>query len=186
MVEAEEKQHRMSAVERRAEILEAAVTEFAIKGLHGTSTETIARRAGVSQPYLFRLFRTKKQLFIAAVERGFDRIVQVFGEAVASAEPDSISRMVAMGEAYRNLLSKREDLLLQMQSYAACADPEVQEVVRRRYGELYGYVESILDVDEAKVREFFAHGMLLNVAAAMDLPQLGQKEGWARRCLAPD
>ena len=58
---------RSTAQERRAELLAAALSEFAIGGLHGTSTEAIAKRAGISHAYLFRLFGTKKQLFIAIV-----------------------------------------------------------------------------------------------------------------------
>src|SRR6266700_3589556 len=73
---------RMSAGERRETVLEAAVAEFALRGLAGTSTEDVARRAGISQPYLFRLFPTKKALFLALVERvsglPFDRIVKFF------------------------------------------------------------------------------------------------------------
>jgi len=179
----DEVRHRMSAGERREEILEAAVAEFAVAGLHGTSTEVIARRAGVSQPYLFRLFGTKKDLFIAAVERNFDRVQRMFGEAVASAPPTWQDRMAAVGSGYFELLTKRENLLMQMQAYAACSDPDVQAVVRRRYGELYKYVEAVLDVHEQAIREFFAFGMLMNVAAAMDLPGLVEKEGWAERCL---
>jgi len=182
MVEPEAR-HRMSAVERREEILEAAVAEFAVKGLHGTSTESIASRAGVSQPYLFRLFGTKKGLFLAAVERGFDRIQSLFGEAVAASPDDWMARMSAIGDAYWGLLERREDLLMQLQSYAACSDPEVAAVVRRRYGALYEYAEAVLDAPEDKIRDFFAHGMLLNIAAAMDLPQLAKKEGWAQRCI---
>src|SRR5919205_743384 len=94
------KHTRMSAAERRGEILEAAVAEFAHRGLHGTSTETIAARAGVSQPYLFRLFGTKKDLFLAAVGRGFDQIQSTLETAVASHPPDP---MKAMGEAYGRL-----------------------------------------------------------------------------------
>jgi AcrR family transcriptional regulator len=178
--------HRMSAGERKDEVLEAAVAEFSRKGLHGTSTEAIARRAGVSQPYLFRLFGTKKDLFIAAVERGFDRIQLMFGEAVAEAGPKWHERMQAMGDRYFALLENRENLLMQMQAYAACSDPDVQAVVRRRYGELYKYVEAVLDIDEDQVREFFAYGMLMNVAAAMDLPSLTKKESWAERCIGPE
>ena len=72
---------RLTAGERRADVIEAAVKAFASGGLAGTSTEDIARLAGVSQPYLFRLFGTKRDLFIAAVERAFDRIELGFEEA---------------------------------------------------------------------------------------------------------
>src|SRR5512144_1292161 len=75
--------HRLSADERRADVVEAAVKAFASAGLHGTSTEDVARLAGVSQPYLFRLFGTKKDLFIAAIERMFERIAWVFEDAAS-------------------------------------------------------------------------------------------------------
>ncbi len=171
---------RMSAEERREEILNAAVSEFALKGLHGTSTETIAQRVGISQPYLFRLYRTKKELFLAAVERGFDRVAEMFQVA---AESNPKAPLVAMALAYKELLSQREELLLQMQSYVACVDPEIQVVVRRRFAELYRFVEEVSGADDELVRQFFAHGMLLNVAAAIDLPALLATEGWAERCL---
>jgi AcrR family transcriptional regulator len=170
----------MSADERREEILNAAVSEFALKGLHGTSTDTIAQRVGISQPYLFRLYRTKKDLFLAAVERSFDRVTDLF-RLTAESNPDA--PLPAMGLAYKNLISHREELLLQMQSYVACVDPEIQAVVRRRFAELYRFVEDVSGADEEVVRIFFAQGMLFNVAAAIDLPALIATEGWAGRCL---
>lgn len=171
---------RMSAGERREEILDAAVSEFALTGLHGTSTEVIAARAGISQPYLFRLFGTKKGLFLAAVNRGFDRVEAAFQRVMSNAPEDVLA---AMGEEYRALLSHREELLLQMQGYAACGDLEVEEVVRRRFAGLYRYVESVANASELEIRTFFAYGMLLNVAAAMDLSSILESEDWAKRCL---
>lgn len=168
----------MSAAESREEILEAAVAEFAVKGLHGTSTERIAERVGVSQPYLFRLFGTKKDLFLAAVERGFDRVEAAFRRA-AETHPENVLK--AMGEAYGILLVHREELLLQMQGYAACADPQVQEVVQRRFAELYRLVEQLSGADEEQLRTFFAHGMLWNVAASIGLSSLLGEE-WAQKC----
>jgi AcrR family transcriptional regulator len=170
---------RMSAEERREEILEAAMIEFARKGLHGTSTETIAERVGISQPYLFRLFGTKKGLFLAAVERGFDRVQVAFARAVED-HPDN--PLKAMGETYFALLPEKDELLLQMQSYAASSDPEVRVVVARRFGELYRFVEQISGASEQDVREFFAHGMLLNVAAALDMQSM-LDQAWVKHCL---
>jgi AcrR family transcriptional regulator len=171
---------RISAEQRREEILNAAVSEFALKGLHGTSTESIAQRVGVSQPYLFRLYGTKKDLFLAAVQRGLDRIEETFRRA-ARANPET--PLLSMGLAYRDLLSRREELLLQMQSFAASADPEVQAVVRRGFARLYKLVEELSGAGPEQVREFFATGMLLNVAAALDLPALMESEEWSERCL---
>src|SRR5215207_2360571 len=89
---------RKSAEERREEILEVAVRHFAFGGLHGTSTEAIAREAGISQPYLFRLFRTKRELFLACVDRSNERILAVFRRVAAEAAPDE--RLHLMGKAY--------------------------------------------------------------------------------------
>jgi AcrR family transcriptional regulator len=173
---------RMPASERRAEIIQAAMAEFAMKGLHGTSTEDIAARAGVSQPYLFRLFGTKKDLFLAAVEGCFGRVHDAFRLAVESEPEDALE---AMGHAYKGLLERREMLLLQLHAYAACSDPEVGAAVRRQYGELYRYVKQISGEDDECLREFFAHGMLMTVAAAMNLPAVLKTEAWACELLGP-
>ena len=69
---------RKSAEVRREEIVGIALRHFAEGGYHGTSTEAIAREAGISQPYLFRLFRTKRELFLACTERCFARVTGVF------------------------------------------------------------------------------------------------------------
>jgi AcrR family transcriptional regulator len=170
---------RMSAPQRREQILEAAVAEFALNGLNGTSTEAIARRVGVSQPYLFRLFGTKKDLFLAAVGRGFDRTHETFRQA-AEAHPDR--KLKAMGEAYLHLVSDREELLMQLQAYAACGDPEVQSVVRERFSRLVADVTAMTGSSDHEVMNFFRSGMFLNVATALDLLSI-QDEKWARLCL---
>src|SRR6478672_2400283 len=114
---------RKTADERRAAVIEAAAAEFALAGLAGTSTDDIARRAGISQPYLFRLFRTKRDLFLATVEHCFARTEQVFTEAAVGDTPEQ--RLQAMGLAYCALLADRTKLMMQMQAYAACGDDEV-------------------------------------------------------------
>jgi AcrR family transcriptional regulator len=172
----------MPAAERRESILQAAVAEFAVKGYHGTATESIAERAGVSQPYLFRFFPTKKDLFIAAVERGFDRVEETFRLA-AEAHPEAT--VDAIGKSYEALLQHREELLLQMQAYAACGDGEIQQVVQGRYGSLYRLVKELTGMDEMEIRQFFATGMLMNVATAIDLPAIVDTEPWAQGLVGP-
>jgi AcrR family transcriptional regulator len=169
----------MSAEERREDILAAAMAEFAATGYHGTSTETIARRAGISQPYLFRLFGTKKELFLACVKSGFGLTLDAFQQAAAGKRGQEA--FAAMGAAYMELLADRSLLLAQMQSYAACDDAEVRGVVRRSFGDLFSYVERATGALPADVSRFFAKGMLLNVGAAMDL--LGADEAWAKRLI---
>ncbi|MEP6641879.1 MAG: TetR/AcrR family transcriptional regulator [Gaiellales bacterium] len=170
---------RMPAAQRREEILDAARIEFARGGLNGTATEDIARRAGITQPYVFRLFGTKKALYLETVERCFDRIQREFDSAVKAAAPGEELR--AMGMAYGPLLRDRTLLLGQMHSYADCSDPDVQAVVRRRYGQLWEWVEQTSGAAPHEVREFFGRGMLLNVIAAIDLR--GLSGGWVDDCL---
>ena len=162
-------------------MLEVALREFAAHGLHGTSTETIAERAGISQPYLFRLFGTKKELFMACARRGMERTRETFRAAAEQAEPGAV--LARMGRAYIELLEDRDLLLAQLQLQAACGDEEIRAVAREGYGVLYREIERLSGAGEDEVRRFFATGMLLNVAAAMDLPELADRVGWARRML---
>ena len=162
---------RKSAGERREEILAVAMEHFAAGGYHGTSTEAIARDVDLSQPYLFRLFRTKRELFLACVDRACEKVLEAFRRAAASA-PDG-ERLHAMGQAYVNeLLPDRHAILMLMQGYAAAgADPDIQLHVRRGYGEVVSEVSELSGATPDEVWSFFATGMLLNVIAALDLAE---------------
>jgi AcrR family transcriptional regulator len=168
---------RMTADARREAVLRVAVAEFARTGLHGTSTEKIAAGADISHPYLFRLFGTKKGLFLACLDRCHERLRETF-TAAAEAAGDG-DRLEAMGKAYVDLLADREMLLLQLQGYAAGDDPEVRATASDGYAELWQLVARLSGAPEDEVRAFFATGMLLNMAAAMDLPQIAGEPGWA-------
>ena len=154
---------RLSADERREEILSVAIAEFGVTGYHGTSTEVIAERAGISQPYIFRLFGTKKDLFLACIDSCFDRTLEVFRRAAEGAdEPRK-----AMGSAYVDLLGERALVLFQHQLYAAADDPDVRALARRRF---QGLAEEVERLSGADAVEFIGQGMLLNVVASLGLP----------------
>jgi AcrR family transcriptional regulator len=169
----------MSAEKRRELVLEAAVIEFAAGGLEGTSTEDVARRAGISQPYLFRLFPTKKALFLALIERCFRRVSETF--TTAAEGRDGEEALTAMGDAYVQLLEDRTLLLLQLQSYAACDDPEIKAATQSGFKRLWLLAERLTGMPAGELVPFFAMGMLLNVAAAMDLPSVDETwTAWTR------
>src|SRR4051812_25570351 len=168
---------RMTADERREAVLEVAFGRFGRTGLQGTSTERIAADAGISHPYLFRLFGTKKELFLACLDRCHARLRETFAQAAEAAGDDD--RLHAMGRAYVELLSDRAMPLLPVQGYAACDDPDVRRVASRGYAELWELVGRLSGAPEDDVRAFFATGMLLNMAAAMDLPEIAGEPGWA-------
>ena len=172
---------RHTAAERREEILDAARYEFASRGLHGTSTEDIARRAGISQPYVFRLFGTKKELFIASCEGCMRETLEAMCESAVGKQGEAA--LEAMGHAYMGLLADDpRRLMLQMHMYAACDDADVCEVARAGYGALVEFVERASGAEAARVSRFFAKGMLINVIAAMGLSEA--PEGWAQRLIA--
>jgi AcrR family transcriptional regulator len=161
---------RQTAAQRRETLLDAAMIEFGLKGLHGASTDDIARRAGISQPYLFRLFRSKRDLFLATVDRCFEMTEQTFRDAAVGDTPTE--RLHSMGRAYCEMLADRPKLMMQMQAYGACDDDVVREAVRRGYEHLYREVSHLAGADVAAVRDFFCVGMFLNVMAAMDAPSI--------------
>ena len=173
---------RQTAEVRREAVLEAARSEFAQHGLHGASTDAIARRAGISQPYLFRLFGSKKALFIAVNEQCFQRTLDLFREAALG--PSGRDALHAIGAAYGRLIeSDRTMLQGQLQAYAASVvDKDVRESAARGYGRLVDYVETVSGADKQTVASFFAKGMLMNVLAAMQYSLAEEPKGsWAAR-----
>src|SRR6202162_6006433 len=142
------RRQRVPASERRDALIESAVHEFARGGLHGTPVDRIARRVGVAQPYVFALFGSKRELFLAAVERGFQATTDAFTAAAEAFDPDTappdVDILRAMGIAYRQLLTdKRDYLMLQHQSYAACEDPVIRDRVRELFARLIAHVQEI-------------------------------------------
>jgi AcrR family transcriptional regulator len=165
----------MSAEDRRESVIRAATAEFARGGYHGTSTEAIAKRVGVSQPYLFRLFPGKKAIFLAAVERCVEETVRTFEEASRGLEGEAA--LHAMANAYTELIAEQpERLLMQMQMYVAAAaaeqegDREFGEAVRAGWMRLWDTVHLPLGADIEETTTFLAYGMLVNCLVAMGFP----------------
>jgi AcrR family transcriptional regulator len=158
---------RQTAAERREAVLAAAAREFARTGLHGASTDTIARAAGISQPYLFRLFGTKKELYLATTARKMEETYQVFERAARGKSGQEA--LHAMGDAYLELIEDRDRLQLMLQCFAACDDPDIREAVRSVWRDLVDLVERASGEPPEVVSAFFAKGMLLNVLNAMQL-----------------
>jgi AcrR family transcriptional regulator len=191
--QAERPRRRVPAAERREALIAAAVHEFARGGLHGTPVALIARRVGVAQPYVFTLFPSKRDLFLAALERSFELVAATFERAAADyragrADPACADALQAMGHAYHQLLlSDRDYLMLQHQSYAACGEDElIRARVRHRYAQLVALAGELSGVDGERLDEFFRYGMALNVAAALGVEELSSGCQWVRQELGYD
>lgn len=173
---------RMTAGERGAQVLTAAIAAFAESGYAATRTDEIARRAGVSQPYVIRLFGSKQRLFLAAVAQVCDRIEEVFTDAAAGAGTGTA--LDALSEAYEQILVERTLLQVLLHAFAAAGDPEIGPVVRDRYGRIYRLIRELTGAPVADTRRFLSTGMLLTVLAALRVTGPDAIEAdWARDIL---
>lgn len=168
---------RMSAQARRDQLIDIAFGAFAAKGFHGTSTEPVAREAGISHAYLFRIFPTKKELFHACGLRAGQRILAAFRDAAAAhargkgTEEGGV--LGAMGNAYRALLTDREILMMQMQIWVASAsDPDIRAMARAQYLDIVREIQLLSGADPQTLHDFMAQGMLLSVAASLSLGEM--------------
>jgi AcrR family transcriptional regulator len=173
---------RLSAEERREAILDAAVVEFAALGFYGASTERIAANVGISQPYIFRLFGTKKELFLASVARVIDTIKLTLREAVKA---DPSNPLAAVYDAFNRLMHQRDELVLLLQAFASAKDPDMMQIGRLRLAEMYSYVAEITGADERELQQFFAYGMLFIVAATLDIQAIAPEQPWAANLIRP-
>ncbi|WP_103887106.1 TetR/AcrR family transcriptional regulator [Actinacidiphila yanglinensis] len=165
----------MSAEERRISVVHAAMSEFAQGGYKGTSTEAIARRVGVSQPYLFRLFPNKQAMFIAAAEYCLAATREVFSKAAQGVPAEE--KLEAMAAAYQQLIRDDPDkLLMQMQTYAAVAaaeaggDHEFGATLRDGWQQMWDSVHLDLGAEVEETTTFFAYGMLVNTLVSLGFP----------------
>ena len=163
---------RLSADERREQVLEAALAEFGERGYHAASTARIAKRAGISQPYIYALFSDKRELFRAVNDRVCGEIRAAFDEAVGgAANPEEA--LEAMGRSYRPLMEDERLLRAQLQCTAAAAgDPELRSYVGASFRGLVEHVARLSGADPASVASFIACGMYINVALGIGEPEL--------------
>ena len=170
---------RRTAAERRDAVLDAATKEFAVKGYHGTSTEDVARAAGISQPYLFRLFGSKKDLYLATVQRSKDELHAVF--AAAAEGKRGKEALYAMAEAYRHVMQDRTRVMLMLKSWSTGDDPDVRRVSRAGWRDLVDLVERASGASPDDVSRFFASGMLITILTALGMEE--EPEPWSKRLI---
>jgi AcrR family transcriptional regulator len=153
---------RLTAEERSEQLIAAAVTAFSVGGYAGTTTDQVARLAGVSQPYVIRLFGTKQALFLATVQHAADRIEQQF-RAAAAVRPD----LESLGQAYDGILAERELVTVLLHGFTAGSEPAIGPVVRDCFGRIFQSVRDLTGASIDEARDFMAMGMLLSVLDAM-------------------
>lgn len=156
-----DKKTRMSSDERRELVLDAATTVFGDAGYHGTSTDAVARAAGVSQPYVVRMFGTKQQLFLDVLGRALDQLLQAFRGAIAGDPDVPLDRR--LGLAYFELTADRGILLCLMHAFALGAEPVIGPAARCGFMDVYRLLRDEGGMSAEDASAFLAGGMLSNV-----------------------
>ncbi|AHV99593.1 TetR/AcrR family transcriptional regulator [Paenibacillus sabinae] len=164
-----------ASVNRKSDIISAAIEVFAETGYYRATTAQVAERASISQPYIFRFFQTKEVLLLTALEVSWARIIESFRQVVESASPrqletDLITAYVQILEEHRN------EVLLQMQAQTI-QEPSIREAMQDGFREarqivLDAFRQAGIAHPEERTMLFLARGMLCNIAAAIGMPEL--------------
>lgn len=160
---------RMKASERRELVLAAAAAVFGERGYQGATTDAVAKTAGVSQPYVVRMFGTKAALFQAVLERSLDGLAASFREAIveSSDEPDQMGACI--GRYYVELLRDRGMLLSLMQAFMLGADPEIGPTARAGFLRIYRLLRDEAHLSAADASEFLSGGMMINTLVGLQM-----------------
>jgi AcrR family transcriptional regulator len=164
-----------ASVNRRTEIVSAAIETFAEIGYYRATTAQVAARAQISQPYIFRFFSTKEALLLAALEVSWERILHAFRRVTEIASAERLEPELI--RAYEEILtSHRNETLLQMQAQTI-QEESIREAMRSGFRQVRLLVlESFEQAGIANAEErtfmFLARGMLCNISLALDLPEL--------------
>lgn len=139
---------------REAEILDAATSLFAELGYNDADTQALVERLGVGKGTLYRYFPSKRELFLAAVDRVMRRMTARIDASVAGIE-DPLERIAEAIRAYLDYFAEHPEYVeLLIQERALFRDREKptyfayreRNVVRWR--ELYRSL-----IDEGRLRD---------------------------------
>jgi AcrR family transcriptional regulator len=177
---------RMTAEERRERILTAAAEVFGRRGYVGATTDQVARAAGISQPYVVRLFGSKEALFLAVIESAKDALLTAFRAALddvpaGSGYDGALGK--ALGERYVDLARERGIHLSLLQSFVLGADPVIGAAARAGYLEIWRMLREEAGLGTEEAQDFLARGMLLSVLLAVDMPVLDETDPEAHELL---
>ncbi|MFF5054332.1 TetR/AcrR family transcriptional regulator [Micromonospora sp. NPDC000663] len=170
---------RSTAEERRATVMRTAIKTFAERGYYGTSTMDVAKAAGISQGYLYRLFKDKQTLFAVLVDYCSTRLLE--GAAAAAASVQSTDPKVVLGAltaSYDGVIADRDVLMILLHAQGCAGEPVIGEAIRACYAKQVEYVRAVSGGSDEQLRRYFADGLLSNVLVAIDALTLDAP--WAR------
>lgn len=158
-----------TADQRRETVLRTAIRAFAARGYYGTTTTEVAKAAGISQAYVYRLFPDKQSLFIAVIEHCAARMRDsLAGGAAQATGADAASVLAALKQAYGQLVEDRDLLLVLMHANCAASEPPIRDAIRSCYAKQVEYVRAASGASDDEIQKFIAAGLLANVLLAID------------------
>jgi len=168
-----------TADDRRETVLDSAIAVFAASGYLGTPIAAIASDADISPAYVFKLFPSKESLFVASLDRCFERIEAALEAGARAADGGTPAAILdAMGGAYAELISDRSLLMLQVHAQSASDVPEIREALRRGLARITRFATTRSGADEDAVQRFVAYGQLCHLVVTAGLEDV--PETWAR------
>jgi TetR/AcrR family transcriptional regulator len=163
---------RMPAAQRRALIVDAARELFGRNGYNGTTTDQIATAAGISQPYVVRMFGTKEALFIEALGGALDELMAAWRDALRAAGDDPHDRARLIGERFIDLAASRGLHTMLLQGFVSGAEPAIGAAARQGFLAIYRFLRDEAGVPDEQVQGFLGSGMLFSVMLAIEMPSL--------------
>jgi AcrR family transcriptional regulator len=168
-----------TADERRETVIASAIDVFGASGYLGTPISAVAEHAKISTAYVFKLFPGKETLFVAALERCFDRIEQALEAGAAGSEGQSPSDILwAMGDTYADLIADRSLLMLQVHAQSAASVPEIGGALRRGLARITRFTKARSGATDDEVQRFIAFGQLCHLIVTTGIEDAG--DDWAR------
>ncbi|MEO7125216.1 MAG: helix-turn-helix domain-containing protein [Nakamurella sp.] len=164
---------RISAEERREQILAAASRVFGERGYYGATTDQIAKAAGISQPYVVRMFGSKEQLFIEVLGRAIEKLAAALRAVIVDnwdEDNDAENRAARIGAAYVDLIKDRGILLSIMQGFIVGHDPVIGPLARAGFVSIYRILRDEAGMGPDEASDILATGMLFNTLLALRLP----------------
>ena len=184
-----ERARRLPAEERRRQILDAAQDVFARRGYASTGTADIASAAGIGEPTIYRYFVNKQELYLAALRRSSEQVIENW-QRIAAENEDPLNALLLLGHWYHQTLKERPEILqLRFRSITEGHDPEVAESGRTIYREHLRFIEGLFESAREQGRLspdtdtrtmawlFMAVGSLLDMTQLLGLQdELGPRE----------
>jgi AcrR family transcriptional regulator len=187
---------RLSAKERRRQIIDTARGVFASQNYGRAGTADLAKAAGISEPALYRYFASKKELFLATLRDTGARLVEIW-QNIAYEVEDPLDTLWAIAiRYYDHLDSRAASMKLAFQALCEADDPEIREAARENFVRFANFLAEI--VEEGKARgtirrdadsrlvawQFVGSGLTLDLIHLLGLRQQVDRtrvEEWARQ-----